>query len=97
MNDRRRPLGGVEKDTFVHSAEDPQKNAELTYDLLFGMKSEICFALDEIKQQCTCRADQCGKRFEKLENRKKWDFSVSAIMGLVGGAAAMIGKIAFWK
>lgn len=45
MKDRRKPLGGVDKDTFVKSAGDPVLNAELTYDLLAGIKSDLCHEL----------------------------------------------------
>lgn len=44
-HDRRRPLGGIEKATYVESGGHP-----LTYDLIAGLRGEVCAALLSIKE-----------------------------------------------
>ena len=65
MNERRKPLGGVLKSTYVHSG-----GHELTYDLIAGIKSDLCHEIRliqedtaEIKSQCSCRMGACNKKF----------------------------------
>ena len=65
MPDRRQPLGGVTKDAYVHGG-----GHELTYDLLSGIKSDLCWELKqtraeiaEIKLDASCRPDTCDKKY----------------------------------
>jgi len=71
MTDRRTPLGGVDKDTFVDSAHDPALNAKLTFDLISGIKSDLCHEIklikadtEVIKLQCACRAAECKATYD---------------------------------
>lgn len=73
--DRRQPLGGVRKDTYVHSG-----GHELTYDLIAGIKSDLCHEIKKIyedttaiKAQCSCRLEQCKEDFDKRYIRKAWE------------------------
>ena len=43
--DRRQPLGGVTKEAFVHGGGN-----ELTYDLLRGIKSDLCYELKRTQE-----------------------------------------------
>lgn len=97
MNDRRKPLGGVDKDTFVHSAEDAQLNAELTYNLLAGMRSDLCFKFEEIKQevadikiQCSCRLEQCNKDFVHRMKIKDKSLPISRATFFFGCAMCLV-------
>ena len=70
--DRRKPLGGVEKETYVNTGGNP-----LTFDLIVGMKSDLCHEIkliqkdtDAIKSQCSCRMGQCELKFIKRVHPK---------------------------
>lgn len=70
--DRRAPLGGVDKETYVHSAENAVLNAELTYNLLSGLKSDVCSEIKHVKEdlkECKlhggCQFADCQHMFIK--------------------------------
>jgi hypothetical protein len=64
----KKPLGGVDKETFVHSADNPVVNAELTYNLLIGLKYDVCRELKVITEQLDRMHKTCGHRMEMCEN-----------------------------
>ena len=75
MNDRRQPLGGVSKDAYLHTG-----GHELTFDLIAGMKSDLCHEIklikqdtDFIKSQCSCRLVECKADFDKRYIKKVWE------------------------
>ena len=72
MTDRRKPLGGVTKDSFVHSWSNPEENAKLTYDLLNGLASDLCYKfsqtdkkVDDLKIDFENHPADCEGRFIK--------------------------------
>jgi hypothetical protein len=44
---------------------------------------------------CEQRSRNCGDRFKKLENRKKFDMTLSGMFGLVGGFISGLAKTIF--
>ena len=63
----RQPLGGVKKETFVHSAaHNPALNAELTFDLIVGIKSDLCHEIKQIQ----CQPPKCAKKFLQIRHVK---------------------------
>lgn len=71
MNDRRKPLGGVDKSTFVHSFGDARLNAEFTYDLISGLRSDICFKMDSIKEAMAKEKKQCFECQQQFVKKMK--------------------------
>lgn len=69
----------ISKETFLELDTDAKLIA--VFDVLVAVHS-----------QCRCRLEKCDARFDKLENRKKWDTTASAFFGVIGGAAAMLIK-----
>lgn len=53
--------------------------------------------LESIDKKLKSREVECGKRFAKLETRKKWNSAESLCGGIIGGILAIIGSWAFWK
>ena len=53
--------------------------------------------LSSISEQSSERKITCGKRFRKLEKRKRWNSAESLAGGIIGGILAIIGGWAFWK
>lgn len=51
----------------------------------------------DVKEQTCGQIKACDERFAKIENRKWWSAAWSAIGGVIGGAAAVIGKMALFK
>jgi hypothetical protein len=100
MQDKRKPLGGVTKESFVHSSKDAELNAEYTYDILSGLSSVLLCEIQDIKNQCTCRMGKCSERMsaqdKTIARLGKVNMAVSAGGGIVGGFLAMIAKIKFW-
>lgn len=70
---------GIKKETYVNA--DEKTRTALTYDFL-----------DTIYTELKGHQGSCGKRFEKLERRKKFDTGLSAAMGAIGGFMAFVGK-----
>jgi len=74
----------IQKDTYVKADEEMLKG--MTFDLLVGLHNKIDFLH-------VCYDDhmgKCEKRFQKLENRKKIDTTLSAGTGIIGGFLAWI-------
>ena len=81
VKDRRKPLGGVEKQTYVDSGGHP-----LTYDLIAGLRSELCAAIKSVKDDtetfkqadvvscAACREELSTKYIKKAFG--KWPVSV---------------------
>ena len=92
--DRRKPLGGVQKETFVSSADNPHLNAEFTYDLIAGLRSDLCHKIDEIKSGCLYRDTECHKIYVPRLIRKL-PLTPMEIMILLGGAGVLVG-IGVW-
>ena len=82
---------GIKKDTFVNSAKDPERNAELTYDMLDNISTTLINfdeKFDKRKKEVDCEID-------KLKRRKWFDKGVAFIGGIIGGVLAVftgIGK-----
>lgn len=90
--DRREPLGGVKKETFVHSADDPRNNAEMTYDLIAGVKSDLCHELKAIRKiietmetTSTGRKQSCDTEYIKRAKIGGYSLPVSWFPIIVAG------------
>lgn len=64
-NDRRQPLGGISKETYVHHGGN-----DITYELIRGLKSDLCHEIKliqadtaVIKSNCACREKACKKKY----------------------------------
>ena len=64
--DRRKPFGGITRETYVESG-----GKGIEYDLMSGIKSDLCHEIKLIKEdtaaiknQCACRLSQCNAAFE---------------------------------
>jgi len=109
MTERRAPLGGVDKETFVHSAKDPDYHAELAFNLLSGLKSDLCHEIKligsdvaAIKKQCSCRVAECKADFDKRYVKRfseKIPFSKGEVVvyAIIFGALIGLGYIAVDK
>jgi len=100
--EHKKPLGGVLKETYIHAG-----GHELTYDLLAGMKADLCSEIkkiktdtEAIKQHCACRVGQCESHFNKRYIKvaiSKGPFAVSWIeiilMAAIAGVMVGIGVI----
>ena len=88
MNERRQPLGGVKKETYVHAANnDPILSAQLTYDLIVGIKSDLCHEIKQIQ----CQPEVCVKKFVKVGHVK--------VAGIIILSSLFIGgviRLAVW-
>jgi len=82
---------GISRDTYMNS--DPQTGRSLTYDML----AEIRSLQVDIKEGCSSKRDACNTRFEKIENRKKFDTTLAGTTGLIGGVIAFLMQITFFK
>ena len=82
---------GISRETYMNS--DPQTGRALTYDML----SEIRSIQLQIVDGCGSKRSECDIRIKKLEKKKIFDTSVSAITGIVGGMLAVILKPFFIK
>lgn len=58
---------------------------------------ELHRTLAEILVNLEQRQVVCGKRFDKLERRRKWNTAESFGGGILGGIMAIIGSWAFWR
>ena len=84
--DRRQPLGGVDLETFVHSAMDPELNAKLTFNLISGFKSDICHEIKKIQ----CQPDECAKKFIKRFS-EKIPLSMPSLLGIGAVTCFLVG------
>ena len=89
--DRRQPLGGISKETYVHHGGN-----EITYELISGMKSDLCHEIrkikktaDEIKDNMLCNVDSCKKVFV---TRKQ----VYIVVGIIGAFLIGLGIISVY-
>jgi len=94
--ERRRPLGGVAKETYIASGGHP-----LTYDLMAGMRSEVCEGLKSVKEDtkylkrhgvehCViCKADLERQFIRKAF--KKWPVSIVELIFYVLIIGILIG------
>ena len=69
----------ITKDTFKEAGTDTK------LDILFDYISAI-------HEKQNKQLEFCGKRFEKLENKKLKDTGLAAMFGLVGGFLAVASK-----
>lgn len=69
----------VSKNTFIHA--DDKTYRELEWDML-----------NHIYQGVGSCQDECKPRIAKLEKRRKFDTTVAAFFGLVGGAMVHVAK-----
>ena len=72
MTERRKPFGGITKETFVQAGGNP-----IEYELMSGIKSDLCYEIKlikedtaAIKQQCSCRMGMCETKFIKRVHPK---------------------------
>jgi len=91
MPDRRQPLGGISKETYVHHGGN-----DITYELIRGMKSDLCYEIrdlkekvDEIREQINCNVDSCKKVFV---TRKQ----VYLVVGILGAFLVGLGIISLY-
>ena len=75
---------GISRDTYMNS--DPQTGRALTYDML-----------SEIRTIQLSIVESSNSRISKLEKKKIFDTSVSAVSGIIGGFIAFIFKPIFFK
>ena len=80
---------GISKDAFVQSSKNPELNASLTYDLVAGLRADICRKIDSIKETSTCQLQNCDVRFVKKVHPKV-PLSVVGFIGTVFGACFLI-------
>lgn len=83
----------ISKENF-NKISDPSLKMDITFEYILDMYELLC----KKEIDCETRLDACGKRFGKLENRKKLDTSISGLMGIVGGFVyavlkGIIGKV----
>jgi len=105
MTERKAPLGGVDKETFVESAKDAGHNARLTYNVfeaLYDEMKKIGDDVSSIKQQCSCRVAECKAEFDMRYLRrfsKNIPFSTSEIVvySIMFGILVGLGYIAIDK
>lgn len=86
MTERRRPLGGVTKESYVHNG-----GHELTYDLLAGLKSDICQEIqqiknnqDEIKASFITHVPDCEKKFVTITQAKIFGTFILVVLMTLG-------------
>ncbi len=96
-HDRRKPLGGVEKTTYVESGGHP-----LTYDLVAGLRSELCAAIhflrDDIKDfrdkdllHCkACKEELSSQYIKKAFG--KWPVSIIEVIVYLLVVGMLIGS-----
>ena len=72
MNDRRQPLGGISKETFVN-AQDEMLYRGLQYDILSCIDSKIQFNSGQIKQINDKCPKDCIVDFDRRYVRKVWE------------------------
>jgi len=72
MTERRKPFGGVTKETYVANGGNP-----LQYELMQGLKADLCYEIkkikentDSIKAQCSCRVSECKAGFDSRYIKK---------------------------
>ena len=76
-------MNGITKETFKECDTDSK------LDILFDY-------IQDIHNEQATRPAECEARFKALENQKPFNTAVSAIMGIVGGAAAVFAKLKIW-
>jgi len=76
--------GIVSKDTFKGYSTDSK------LDTLYDLQVMTISTIDK-------RINNHDKRIIKIERRKRFDTSVAAGSGILGGFVAMILKLVFWK
>ena len=66
MTERRKPFGGITKETFVQAGGNL-----IEYELMSGIKSDLCYEIKLIKEdtaaikgQCSCRMAECNANFD---------------------------------
>lgn len=96
FHDRRKPLGGVEKSTYVDSGGHP-----LTYDLIAGLRSELCAAILSVKSdtvqfkkngatECVkCKEEFTGQYIKKAFG--KWPVSIVEFIFYILVVGVLIG------
>ena len=78
---RRQPLGGVSKHAFTESG-----GHELTFDLIAGLKSDLCHEIKKIQ----CQPEKCDKKFIKRWS-EKIPLSMPSVLGIIAGACGLVG------
>lgn len=86
MNERRAPLNGVSKDTYVESHSDSKLNAQLTYDLFTGLRNDLCRKIDGV----SCQFKECNDIFIR-KSHPRIPLSWPGLLGLIGGIGVLIG------
>ena len=96
-SDRRKPLGGIEKTTYVESGGHP-----MTYDLLAGLRGEVCNAIMSVKeeveefrnhdvQHCqSCKAELSNQYIKKAFG--KWPVSIVELIAYVLITGILVGS-----
>jgi hypothetical protein len=80
------PSIGIEKQTYVDADEKTTK--ALTYDLFVSLHKEV----GDLSKRVDKEIDGCSERVSKIEKRKKFDTSISAVSGAIGGFIAILLK-----
>jgi hypothetical protein len=98
MQDRRK-IGGISKDAYLHIVRQSGGN-EAIASLDFDMRQCIMSKVELMQENCTCRLEQCEKRFDeqnkKIAKSGKVNMVISGGGGLIGGFLAVIAKAKFW-
>lgn len=76
--DRRKPLGGVSKHAYVANG-----GHELTYDLIAGVRSDVCFEINELKKVQETDRGHILTCESKFVTRKQF-YIASAVFGALG-------------
>lgn len=99
MTERRRPLGGVTKETYIKAGGDA-----LTYDLMAGVRSDVCEEIVSLHGELKALRENCGKCQVDLEDKfikkafGKWPVSIVemvaylVILGILIGSAILDPK-----
>lgn len=67
-------------------------SADAKLDALFDVLVYMHGAGYECETDRETRLKRCEQRFQAIENRKKWDTTISAFFGLIGGSIVWITK-----
>ena len=61
-------------------------------NILFDYTTDMYKLLRDKDNDCMDRKNSCDGRFKTLENRKKFDMTVSGVFGLIGGFISGVAK-----
>lgn len=84
----------VSKDAFESADNDTRML--LIYDMLDKQNELLAIHIENQTISCKIKAEECDKRFKKIQSRKKFDSAISAAGGFLGGIVAVFLKFTIW-